>query len=245
MYCRLLDLKIRGAKVLVVVKAYPNPSKTYEETVCTAGLLDGRSWVRIYPVPFRFLSDESKFPKYAWIQLDLERRIGKDFRPESYRPLRGIQETITVQDQIPANERGWKERRDLLLQECDDSMTDLIERAYQEPPVSIAVLKPREITGVIAEPAPREWPNETDDGNIGPALFPDDERAVDRDRPQIKKIPFRFAYEFVTSEGKSSNLLIAGTWRFPRAQACYWRAGQPGARDAPRAGPSLERTHSG
>ena len=58
---------IEKAKVLVTVKAYPKPSGKYEELVCTAGLLDGEKWVRIYPVPFRLLNDAKKYPKYAWI----------------------------------------------------------------------------------------------------------------------------------------------------------------------------------
>ena len=78
---------IKDAKVLITVKAYPKPSGKYEELVCTAGLLSGIDWIRIYPVPFRLLDDRKKYPKYAWVQLDIERRADKDFRPESYRPL--------------------------------------------------------------------------------------------------------------------------------------------------------------
>ena len=92
--------RIKDAKVLITVKAYPKPSGKYEELVCTAGLLNGQEWIRIYPVPFRLLDDRKKYPKYAWLQMDLERRADRDFRPESYRPLRGIHEDIKVLERI-------------------------------------------------------------------------------------------------------------------------------------------------
>jgi hypothetical protein len=44
-------------RLLVVVKTYPNPSHSYGETVCCAGvdLATGR-WVRMYPITFRRLA---------------------------------------------------------------------------------------------------------------------------------------------------------------------------------------------
>jgi hypothetical protein len=37
--------EILGAKVLITVKTYPQPSSKYNELVCTAGFLEGK-WVR-------------------------------------------------------------------------------------------------------------------------------------------------------------------------------------------------------
>ena len=41
-------------RILVTVKPYPTLSRKYGETVCTAGIREDGTWVRIYPVPFRF-----------------------------------------------------------------------------------------------------------------------------------------------------------------------------------------------
>lgn len=38
-------------KVLITVTTYLLPSRSYEELVCTAGILEDGSWIRIYPVP--------------------------------------------------------------------------------------------------------------------------------------------------------------------------------------------------
>lgn len=38
-------------RILITVKTYPTLSASYGELVCTAGLREDGSWIRIYPVP--------------------------------------------------------------------------------------------------------------------------------------------------------------------------------------------------
>ena len=45
-----MDIEITQAEVFITVKTYPQPSISYGELVCTAGLLNGEQWIRIYPV---------------------------------------------------------------------------------------------------------------------------------------------------------------------------------------------------
>lgn len=77
------------ARVLITVKASPEPSKSYGDTVCVAGVRlneDGTgSWVRIYPVAFRHLDTDQQFKKFEVIEVNLARST-KDARTESYRP---------------------------------------------------------------------------------------------------------------------------------------------------------------
>ena len=69
-----------GDRILVTVKTYPELSKTYGETVCTAGLREDGTWVRLYPVPFRRLEGRE----------DLERIVlATVSRPLSPCPLDG------------------------------------------------------------------------------------------------------------------------------------------------------------
>jgi hypothetical protein len=51
-------------RVLITVKTYPTLSQSYVELVCTAGIRQDGSWVRIYPVPFRLLEAEHQFSKW-------------------------------------------------------------------------------------------------------------------------------------------------------------------------------------
>jgi hypothetical protein len=87
-YAKELDPREQRARVLVVVKASPNPSTQYGDTVCVAGIRmrdDGPEWIRLYPVPFRSLEREWQFRKYELIDVDVVPNA-KDPRAESYRP---------------------------------------------------------------------------------------------------------------------------------------------------------------
>lgn len=60
--------------VLITVTTYPLPSRSYDELVCTAGILEDGTWIRIYPVPFKFLSGLRADGimgtyKFTWIEL--------------------------------------------------------------------------------------------------------------------------------------------------------------------------------
>lgn len=68
------------ARVLVTVKAYPNPSQSYGKTVCVAGVrVDTPSpeWVRLYPVAFRDMAYEDRFKKYQLVDLRLSKAGAK------------------------------------------------------------------------------------------------------------------------------------------------------------------------
>lgn len=76
------------ARVLITVKTSPQPSTKYKDIVCTAGVrLDGDAprWIRLYPIPFRYLDTELQFKKYDVIELEVRRRH-EDSRRESYSP---------------------------------------------------------------------------------------------------------------------------------------------------------------
>ena len=44
-------------KVLITVTTIPLPSRSYDELVCTAGVLEDGTWIRIYPMPLSFLRE--------------------------------------------------------------------------------------------------------------------------------------------------------------------------------------------
>src|SRR5690242_11454271 len=70
-------------EVVIVVKAVPQPSKRYGETVCCAGVTHNGEWRRLYPIRFRHLKDRS-FNRWQWIMCRTARRSG-DSRSESRR----------------------------------------------------------------------------------------------------------------------------------------------------------------
>ncbi len=99
-----LPLEIPKARVLVSVKTYPNPSIKYDELVCNAGFLENGEWVRIYPISFRSLPYDQQYSKYNWIELDLVKKKD-DFRQESYRPKKGVDEEIKTVGSIDTGKK--------------------------------------------------------------------------------------------------------------------------------------------
>jgi hypothetical protein len=72
-------------RVLVVVKATPQPSRQYGDTVCVAGIdIDAEvpRWLRLYPVPFRYLEGDRQFKQYDVVSV-CTRDARSDKRPES------------------------------------------------------------------------------------------------------------------------------------------------------------------
>lgn len=73
---------ILQSRVTVLVKAYPQPSKSHIETVCCAGIDTTGQWRRLFPIRFRQLTDEQAFTR--WNNVDFKySRPRSDTRRES------------------------------------------------------------------------------------------------------------------------------------------------------------------
>ena len=212
-----LPQQISQARVLVTVKTYPMPSSTYGELVCTAGLLDGEKWVRIYPISFRFLSDSGMYPKYSWIRLDLVKK-SSDFRPERYRPLRGIDEDIQVIEKL-GTDNEWAARRKFVLNEVYCSMEELVAIAKSEEKKSLATLKPAEITGFVIEECERDWKEKWLAQNQQGDFFELDSEKQMRERRLVKKLPYRYSYRFLSEGDSRPRELMIEDWEIG---ALFW-----------------------
>ena len=195
-------------RVLIAVKAYPTLSKTYAELVCTAGFREDGSWVRIYPVPFRSLGDNKRFKKYQWIEIDLEKNP-KDPRPESYRP-RSIEDIRPLQ--TVGTKNAWKERRRLILDKntIHTNRNQIIEAAKNNE-YSLVIFKPRKIVDFIAKPEDPNWElskEEAVKAAIRQGSLFDELELYPSDFELMPKLPWKFQYEFLDDEDKSSTLMI-------------------------------------
>lgn len=71
-------------RVRILVKAFPQPSKKHEETVCCAGVTeDGRQLLRLFPIRFRRLPKEHQFGRFDLVEMLATK--ASDPRPESFR----------------------------------------------------------------------------------------------------------------------------------------------------------------
>src|SRR5690606_1232007 len=134
-------------RVLITVTTYPLPSRSYDELVCTAGILENGDWIRIYPVPLSFLNQIKKdtgFKKYTWIELDVKQR-SDDFRPESHSPNNYSVKIIETLD----TKHFWKKRKEICLKNVYTNKRKLILDSQNPKNVSLASFKPSKICDFI------------------------------------------------------------------------------------------------
>lgn len=204
-------------RILVTVKTYPTLSRKYGETVCTAGVREDGSWVRLYPVPFRRLTEKEQYRKFDWLECDLIKNPG-DPRPESYRPTDAKQ--LIAMGHMDTKD-NWRERRRFLLQTAKvyTRLQPLIDGAKANS-LSLAVFKPTRILDFIWEEEDREWNPakvaELHNRSLQGVLFEED--AWQQTFKLIAKLPYSFSYRFVDAEGKASEMQILD-WE---AGQLYW-----------------------
>lgn len=193
-------------RILITVKTYPTLSTKYGETVCTAGIREDGSWVRLYPVPFRRLDEEQQYKKYDWIECELARST-KDYRPETRHPIDCGQLIPVGHMDTGAN---WRERRRLLLGAGTvyTSMESLI-LAARDNQLSLATYKPARIKDFVWEEDDRVW-DETKLEKMKRAgqqgdLFEEHWRETFR---VVQKVPYTFSYIFEDESGKERKLQV-------------------------------------
>ncbi|MBP9169870.1 MAG: hypothetical protein KBG48_20875 [Kofleriaceae bacterium] len=204
-------------RVLITVKTYPTLSRKYGETVCTAGVREDGTWVRIYPVPFRRLDEKQQYSKYDWVECRLQRNT-VDVRPETFRPV-DQRELVPVGEM--STDHNWRERRDILLKKARvyDNLEELIAGAKANQ-ISLAVFKPARILAFVVEEDEREWDinkvKEMREASRQHELFEDNTwRETFR---VIPKLPYKFSYRFEDAAGKKSEQQILD-WEIG---ALYW-----------------------
>lgn len=90
--------KHQKTRVRILVKAFPQHSQKYEETVCCAGITDQGRLIRLFPITYRRLAPENQFDRFDLIEATLT-KASSDARPESFR---------VDHDSIRVIERGSK-----------------------------------------------------------------------------------------------------------------------------------------
>ncbi len=171
-------------KLLVTVKTYPLPSESYQELVCTAGVRDDGSFVRLYPVDYRYRPYCQWYKKYQWIEVEVEKNM-KDPRPESFRPVPGTR--IKTLGERLSTKDNWADRKKYVLASGVETMCGLQEKPPEE--CSLGIIRPREVLDFVVEPTERDWKPEWKGLFLQQKLFGPDQKP-------LEKIPYRFSYRF-------------------------------------------------
>ena len=200
-------MNMQKERILVTVKTYPTLSKKYGETVCTAGVREDGSWVRIYPVPFRRLGESEQYRKYDWLECRLVRQKN-DFRPDSFRPY--DEADLQPAGHIDTNDM-WLERRRIILDQSlvydrlDEAITDA--KANR---ISLCVFKPTKVKALIWEKEDPKWdPDKLREmRKIHSQLDMFDDNDWRKTFNVIPKLPYSFSYRFEDITGRQSELQI-------------------------------------
>lgn len=188
------------AKICILVKAYPQPSQKYQETVCCAGITQSGKLIRLYPIPYRALHPNQKFNRFDWIECDIFKNA-EDFRPESYKVS---PESIAVihkaSDQAPAY------RAKLWAGLVSESLERLkLENSDKKLQTSLGIIKPD--TASLLFSAKKLSESKKEEKQLANSTYDQCMLFEDQNVEPLPSPEYTFRYRF-ESGGKQSDMMI-------------------------------------
>lgn len=176
-------MKYEKKQILITVKAYPNPSRKYQETVCCAGIdIINYKLIRLYPIPFRDLDRSQKFKKYSIINVECT-TPSDDNRPESYKVN---SDSIKILYHL-SSKQEWKDRKAIIYKSPAKSMCQVYKDA-EEKNLSLGIVRPVNIT-FECEKRSRTDVKTREECYSQLSFF-------NKHKEAIEAIPFNFYYKF-------------------------------------------------
>lgn len=193
---------------LIVVRTYPTPARKGVEVSCTAAITDKGEWLRLFPVPWRYLPTDQRFSKYQWVEVTVTK--ASDTRPESYKLVGdGIKILSAVS---PAND--WKARREFVLPLRSHCLCCLKEARDRNGHPTLGIIKPKSIDQLVIAPDTSTWtPSQL-------AILRQRDLFVPQPAKELEKVPFKFSYKFhCDHDDCAGHTLICTDWEMGQA----WR----------------------
>ena len=196
-------------RILIVARTYPTPSMRGVEVSCTAGVTHDGRWIRLFPVPYRFLNPDQRFSKYNWIIAKVSR--GSDQRLES-RKLKI--DSVTRVGEPVSSDNGWKARKELVFPLKSKSLCELTRQRDRHQYPTLGFFKPEKVKRLLLEPDNPNW-TQAQLETLGQGLLFDRRMPAD-----LEKVPFRARYEFTCADaGCQGHTLMWTDWEMGEA----WR----------------------
>jgi hypothetical protein len=181
-------------KILITVRTYPVPARTGIEVSCTGGITADGKWIRLFPMPYRFLRPDQQFRKYQWIEASVTR--ASDSRPESYHIIR---DTIKIVSDMIPTKNEWQAERD------------------KNKFPTLGIFKPKSIEKLEIEPDSPNW-SQAELEKLKQADLLDNAPAE-----ELEKIPYKFRYYFKCDEARcSGHTAICTDWEMSQSYR-KWR----------------------
>lgn len=199
-------------RVLVCAKTYPTPASKGAEVSCTAGVTDDGKWIRLFPIPFRFMEGNQRFKKYQWIEVAATKSLS-DPRKESFEV--NIDTLKTISAPLPTKD-AWEARKKIVLPLQAPSLCYL-QRTRRQTRDTLGIFKPKTIHKFIIKPDTPDWTPAEREKLLQYSLY-------DKSPLQpLEKIPYKFSYRF-TCHDKACNghKLICIDWELCQSYR-VWR----------------------
>ena len=175
-------------RVLIVVRTYPVPSQKSVEVSCTAGVTSAGNWIRLFPIPYRFMQLDKRFHKYQEIDVDVV-KAPHDQRPESFRinDLDSIE--IAVPDPLPTK-NNWEARWNRVSHLLKHCMCCIEKERKTNGSPTLGFFKPAELGELEIEQTTDQWT----DGELTKLR----QFTLWGETPlqELEKIPYRFRYQY-------------------------------------------------
>ena len=191
-----------------MVRTYPTPAKQGVEVSCTAAITDKGEWLRLFPVPWRYLPTDQRFRKYQWVEVTVAK--ARDKRPESFKLAPG---GIRIVSDVPPD-NAWQARRELVLPLRSHCLCCLMKERDSTGSPTLGIIKPKNIKRLVISPEEQIWtPAQLATLRQG-HLF------AEQPTKELEKIPFSFRYEFVCDHADCpGHKLMCTDWEMSEA----WR----------------------
>ncbi|MBI4447324.1 MAG: hypothetical protein HY645_15635 [Acidobacteria bacterium] len=173
-------------KALIVVRTYPAPAKKGVEVSCTAAITDDGKWLRLFPVPYRFLPQDQRFRKYQWIEVSVV-KPNTDQRPESYKIK---PDSIRILSDPLPTDREWQARKDRVFPLLSPSLCHLQRERDRNGHPTLGIFKPKVIERLIIEADSATW----EPGQL--AALRQGHLFEQGPQQELEKIPHSFRYQF-------------------------------------------------
>jgi len=192
--------------MLVTIKTYPTPASKGAEVSCAAGVTDDGKWIRLFPIPFRFMGGDKQFSKYQWIEVSAKK--SSDPRKESYEV--DIDTLKIVSASLPTKS-AWKARKEIVLPLLAPSLCYL-QRTRKQTMDTLGIFKPKTIQKFIIERDTPDWTPAEYEKLLQYSIY---------DKHHLKpleKIPYKFSYRFTCDEPHCrGHKLVCVDWELGQA----------------------------
>ncbi len=205
-------MPFEAKRALIVVRTYPTPAKQGIEVSCTAAITDKGEWLRLFPIPYRFLTADRKFRKYQWIDVQVS-KAARDPRVESYKIENN---SIQIVTEPMSTQHAWRDRKAVVIPLVKPGLCWLQNERNRNQQPTLGIFKPKRIKRLIIAAEPN---NEWAEGELQ-ILRQGTLYGNVAGKAELEKVPFKFSYEFECAEaGCKSHTLMCSDWEMGEA----WR----------------------